>query len=179
MIARLLSITSAVILSLTIISSADAQSKPTTRPSSQPAKKAWSPRKDCAGDYGKGLSNGKRPTPSLKALLSDTKKYEGKTIRVQGTIQDVCQKKGCWLLLTSDKKTMRVRFKDYKFFVPTNAKGYIVTLEGHAKATEISEKMAKHYAEESGDKEASKKIKGPQKTVAFTATGLKLEKPKK
>ena len=116
---------------------------------------------------------------SLKALLKDTKKHEGKPIRVKGKIQDVCQKKGCWLLLTSDKKTMRVRFKDYKFFVPTNAKGYTVILEGQAKATEISEKLAKHYAEESGNKEAAKKIKGPQKTVAFTATGLRLEKPKK
>lgn len=167
---------SAALLALSLTFAAQAQD---SRPSSRPAQKPWTPRKDCSGPYGAGLSKKKLPTPSLKELLKDTKKYEKKTIRVKGKIQDVCQKKGCWLLLTSDKKTMRVRFKDYKFFVPTNAKGYVVTLEGTAVATEISEKLAKHYAEESGDKEAAKKIKGPQKTVAFTATGIKLEKPKK
>ena len=166
----------ALFVSVAVFNDALAQD---SRPSSRPAAKPWTPRKDCSGNYGAGLSKKKLPSVTLKALLKDTKKFEKKTIRVKGTIQDVCQKKGCWLLLTSDKKTMRVRFKDYKFFVPTNAKGYVVTLEGSAVATEISEKLAKHYAEESGDKEAAKKIKGPQKTVAFTATGIKLEKPKK
>ena len=166
----------ALFLSLALCGTAQAQSRPTSKPA---AKKPWTPRKDCSGTYGAGLSKKKLQSVTLKKLLKNTKKFEDKTIRVKGTIQDVCQKKGCWLLLTSDKKTMRVRFKDYKFFVPTNAKGYVVTLEGQAKATEISEKMAKHYAEESGDKEAAKKIKGPQKTVAFTATGIRLEKPKK
>lgn len=166
----------ALVVSVALCGSAQAQD---SRPSSRPAAKPWTPRKDCSGSYGAGLSKKKVTKVTLKALLKDTKKFEKKTIRVTGKIQDVCQKKGCWLLLTSNKKTMRVRFKDYKFFVPTNAKGYVVTLEGTAEATEISEKLAKHYAEESGDKEAAKKIKGPQKTVAFTATGIQLKKPKK
>jgi len=152
--------------------------EPESKPTSRPAAKPWSPRADCSGSYGAGLSKGKVAEVTLAELVKNPKKYEGKAIRVKGSVKDVCSKKGCWLMLSDGKNAIRVRFKDYKFFVPTNAKGYEVVVEGLAKEGTISEKMAKHYAEESGDKEAAKKIKGPQKAVSFTATGVQLSKKK-
>lgn len=170
----------ALSLALVLVSAGGFAIAQDSRPTSKPSKaKPWTPRKDCSGSYGAGLSKAKLDTVKLKTLMDKPKKYAGKKIRVQGVIQDVCQKKGCWLLLRAGKKTMRVRFKDYKFFVPTNSKKYVVTLEGSAKEITISEEMAKHYAEEGGDKEAAKKIKGPQKTLLFMAEGLKISKPKK
>lgn len=151
-------------------------SRPTSRPTEQPG----APRKDCTGSYGAGLKDKSARTVTLAALIKNPKAFEGKTIRVTAKIEDVCTKKGCWMVLVDGKNHMRVRFKDYKFFVPKNSAGYIATVEGTAKLTTISEEMAKHYAEESGDKEAAKAIKGPQTGVAFTATGVTMVKaPKK
>lgn len=158
--------------------SAQAHDHSTTKPTSQPARKPWAPRSDCSGTYGQVT---KTPFTNVKlsALLKNPTKYRAKLVRVQGVVKDVCRKKGCWLLLGDGKRVMRIRFKGYSFFVPVNSKGYRVSVYGFAKKTTISEKMAKHYAEESGDKAAVKRIKGPQKTVAFTADWVELSKAKR
>ena len=136
----------------------------------------WSPREDCSGSYGAGLSKAKLPTLSLKDFARRHAEFEGKKLRVTAPIQSVCRKKGCWVLLAQDGVTMRIRFKDYKFFLPTNSKGYIATVEGVGKLTMIPEDVARHYAEDAGDLEGAKKIKGPQKGYAFMANGAALKK---
>lgn len=151
-----------------------ASPKPTTRPSSRPSI-PWAPRADCTGIYGH-KSNQKAPRVGLAALFKSPHAYKGKLIQVSGVVADVCRKKGCWLLLKSGKQVMRVRFKGYSFFVPTNSKGYKVTVTGYAAKTTIPEHIARHYAEESGDKSALKKIKGPQQTVSFMADWVSLRK---
>lgn len=138
----------------------------------------WSPRKDNTGFYGfKNKEKAQKVT--LAKLMTDTDKYKGKFVEVKGKVRDVCRKKGCWLMLTDGKHLMRVRFKGYKFFVPTNSTGYGVIVRGYGRRATISARLAKHYAEESGDKAAAKKITGPQRVVAFTAHSVRLFKLKK
>ncbi|RMF06268.1 MAG: DUF4920 domain-containing protein [Candidatus Neomarinimicrobiota bacterium] len=75
-------------------------------------------------------------TPTLKTavpvqqVLSNPDEYNSREILVKGTIQEVCQMKGCWLSLAAEGKTMVVRFKDYAFFVPKDIAGRTVTVQG-------------------------------------------------
>jgi hypothetical protein len=97
-----------------------------------------------------------------------------KPILVRGTINDVCQRRGCWLMVTDGVEEMRVTFKDYAFFVPTDSDGRNVFIEGVVTEEEISEGAAKHYASESmtADSASVDAIKGPQKIVTMVASAV-------
>ena len=73
--------------------------------------------------------------------------------KVQGTIKEVCTKKGCWMTLDlGDEKDLMVRFKDYGFFMPLDAKGDVI-INGFATISETSVEDLKHYAEDAGASE--------------------------
>ena len=141
----------------------------------QADQKPWSPRADCSGLYGTA-SNASAQSVSLAELMKEPKKYQGKLVSVKANVRDVCQRKGCWMVLQDGTNLMRVRFKGYKFFIPKNCKGYISKVVGTAREATIPVKLARHYAEESLDKDAVKKITGPQKVIAFTAHYVVLSK---
>ncbi|MCA9523358.1 MAG: DUF4920 domain-containing protein [Myxococcales bacterium] len=167
-----------VALSIAIIAVATSSvsAEPTSRPTQRPTTKTpWAPRTDCTGIYGLPVKTRLR-TVELAELMRDPASFAADRLEIRGVVQDVCRKKGCWLLLKSGKHVMRVRFVRYSFFVPTNSKGYGVTVYGRAKVTMIPERLARHYAEESGDPQKAKTIKGPQKTVVFTADWVSLYK---
>lgn len=84
-------------------------------------------------------------------LIKNSGIFKGQTVATTGTIKQVCQKKGCFFMLPAgDDKNIRVIFKDYKFFIPTDAAGSKVQLKGILKVKELSEDQAKHYVEDSG-----------------------------
>ncbi|MDR8390725.1 DUF4920 domain-containing protein [Aliifodinibius sp. S!AR15-10] len=58
---------------------------------------------------------------------------EGNRIKVQGTVTAVCDKVGCWAQFeTEDDQKIRVKFKDYSFFIPTESAGRMMIVEGTA-----------------------------------------------
>lgn len=167
------------LLTLIIISSpilAEDKQAPTTRPTSKPSKKAkrspFPPLGAPAGVFGAGVQL-KKPM-RLADAAKQLDKLKNKVIRLDGQIMDVCKKKGCWMVFRDGKVQLRVKFKGYKFFVPRDAHKRRAIVQGVLSAKTISEAMAKHYAEESGNPEAAKKIKGPQKVLAFMATGVEI-----
>ena len=108
--------------------------------------------------------------------MKDPDAWSGKTVKTEGTVSAVCQEKGCWMVLKSGEKSVRVRFKDYAFFVPKDAAGATAVLEGVFTVKTVPEATAKHYAEETpGGKPAE--IKGDQKELSFLASGVELAKP--
>jgi hypothetical protein len=79
--------------------------------------------------------------------------------------------------------SIRVRFKNYGFFLPTDSSGRTAYVEGVVKIEMLSEKQARHYASESeaSESEASESnsgeaesIHGPQREVGFVASGVRL-----
>lgn len=87
----------------------------------------------------------------LTTLAGELKSSDSVQVKVKATIDEVCQMKGCWMTLkTEDGSTVRVTFKDYGFFVPKDAGGREVILEGVATAKEMDEATARHYAEDAG-----------------------------
>jgi len=125
------------------------------------------------GHFGATFTDTK--TVALKDVIENVDKYSGKTIKVEGEITDVCQAKGCWLVVTDGERAMRVKFKDYGFFVPTNASGKKVILEGIVENKTISEMHAQHLAQESKEKVDPSTIKGPQQVIMIIATGVEIK----
>jgi hypothetical protein len=70
-----------------------------------------------------------------------------------------------------------VKFKDYGFFVPLDAAGKEVVMNGKAFVEELSVDEQKHYAMDKGaSKEEIEKITSPKKTLRFEADGVLIEK---
>lgn len=99
-------------------------------------------------------------------------------IKVTGPIEDVCQKKGCWMNMNiGNNQSMRVRFKDYAFFLPKDAAGKTVFIEGVAFTDTTSVTELQHYAEDGGkSKEEIAKITEPEINISFEANGVILKK---
>ncbi len=129
--------------------------------------------------FGKQITSEKAITSEV--LLSKFRELKvGDTIHVKfaSTIKEVCSKKGCWMKLPlNDKTETMVRFKDYGFFMPLDAKGKEVVLNGKAFVKETSVKELQHYAEDAGkSKEEIAKITEPKTEFAFEADGVLMKK---
>ena len=56
--------------------------------------------------------------------VTDLEAWRGDEVMLEGWVGEVCAKKGCWMRMQDDLgDSVLVRFKDYGFFVPRNARG--------------------------------------------------------
>lgn len=115
---------------------------------------------------------------AVDQLISKLAGKDSISIKLSGTIEDVCQKKGCWMNLNiGNGQSMKVKFKDYAFFVPKDAAGKTVFIEGYAYNDTISVANLKHYAEDAGEsKEEIAKITQPEISISFEANGVIIKK---
>lgn len=92
-------------------------------------------------------------------------------------MRQACTNKGCWMELAAAPKGpgVRVRFKDYGFFVPTNSAGAMAKVEGEVKVAELSEGEAAHWASEGA--QISRGSDGKAREVQLIATGVELRRP--
>ncbi|MEM1001884.1 MAG: DUF4920 domain-containing protein [Bacteroidota bacterium] len=97
-------------------------------------------------------------------------------VKTVGKIVDVCSKKGCWMKLDmGNDDIVRVTFKDYGFFVPTDADGEVI-INGKAYVSETSVDDLKHFAEDAGKtQEEIDAITEPEFTYSFEADGVLLK----
>lgn len=98
-------------------------------------------------------------------------------LKVSGVVESVCQVKGCWIQVKlSDGETMRVKFKDYGFFVPKDIAGRTVVMEGEAKIKTTPVAELQHYAQDAGkSKEEIANITQPKRELSFVADGVLLK----
>lgn len=111
---------------------------------------------------------------SLDQLVTELERagtYQGK---IRGEIKEACTKKGCWISMElPGGEHMRVTFKDYGFFVPTNSQGFPIVLEGVATFTETDVETLKHFAEDQGkSQEEIDQIMSPKRELTFEASGV-------
>jgi hypothetical protein len=99
-------------------------------------------------------------------------------VKIAGKIEEVCQKKGCWMTMNiGNDKTMQVKFRDYAFFVPKDASGKEVVIEGVAFTDTVPVAELRHYAEDGGkSKEEIEKITEPEISISFEANGVIVKK---
>ena len=112
---------------------------------------------------------------AVDTVVANPEKFAGKTILVKGKITSVCKKKGCWLQLgntSTPEKLVRVRMKDYGFFVPLDCDGQTAVIEGVFSRKVLQEKMVKHYEEDAG-KDPSK-VSGTREELSLLANGISI-----
>ena len=109
-------------------------------------------------------------------LVPKMAKTDSLAAKVTGKVGAVCQAKGCWMSLVSEKPgmpEMRVTFKDYAFFMPKNLAGKRVVIDGYAYVDVTSVDELRHYAEDAGKtKDEIARITEPKREVAFEAAGV-------
>ena len=88
---------------------------------------------------------------SLTDAVASSGELAGKEIVIETTIAQVCQKKGCFFIAKEGDAVARVSFKDYGFFIPTDASNKTVALAGQIERREVSAEQAAHYAADLGD----------------------------
>ncbi len=111
---------------------------------------------------------------ALLAAMAGKTEMDG--VKVKGKIETVCQVKGCWMTMVSEKPNQApifVKFKDYGFFVPKDLSGKNVVMEGKAFYETTSVEELKHYAEDEGlSKEKIDAITQPKEELKFLSTGV-------
>ena len=100
------------------------------------------------------------------------------TTTLLGTVNEVCQAKGCWMTIAAgDDREMMVKFKDYGFFVPKDISGREVIMNGMAYYQTTSVDELRHYAEDAGKSDAEiAQITEPKRELRFLADGVQLVK---
>ena len=97
-------------------------------------------------------------------------------VKLVGKASAVCQAKGCWMTLpTADGKEMRVRFRDYAFFVPKDLSGHEVVVSGWAYRSTVLKSELQHYAQDAGktDQEVAA-ITQDEQQLTFIADGVRV-----
>ncbi|QJX48497.1 DUF4920 domain-containing protein [Hymenobacter taeanensis] len=122
--------------------------------------------------YGEAISaSGAQPIATLQQVLGSR---DSAQVKLVGTADAVCQAKGCWLTMkTPDGQPMRVRFKDYAFFVPKDIAGKTVIINGWAHRETVPVSDLQHYAQDAGKStQEVAAITEPEQQYTFEADGV-------
>jgi hypothetical protein len=129
-----------------------------------------------AGDptvYGERPAKGKAIT--LADLLADPESYVGKTVKVEGRIDDVCPKMGCWIDIAQKDQKIRFKVQDGVIEFGTDTKGHDVIAEGIVTRIELDHDQAigwaRHLAEEKNELFDPASVKGPMTIYQLNGTG--------
>jgi hypothetical protein len=124
-------------------------------------------------DAAEALSN-----EEMSAMYASLKEGDTIEVKFKSAINEVCQKKGCWMTLgLAEEKEAFVKFKDYEFFVPMNAQEKDVIVKGKAFVSVESVDDLKHYAKDAGKSQAAiDSIVAPKVTYSFMADGVLIAK---
>ncbi|GIV41594.1 MAG: hypothetical protein KatS3mg034_0904 [Vicingaceae bacterium] len=111
--------------------------------------------------------------------IEQLKEKDSVYVKIVSIIDEVCQKKGCWMdLKVNDTSYITVRFVDYSFFVPKDAAGREAVVEGWLKADTLSVEELRHYASDAGQsQEEINNIIKPEISYELMAHGVLIKKP--
>ena len=93
---------------------------------------------------------------SISQILDDPQEFLGDTVLVNGTIIDVCKKRGCWMEIASDSsfQSIKIKVKDGEIVFPLSAKGNSALVEGVVEQLVFTKEevieMEQHQADEHG-----------------------------
>ncbi len=116
-----------------------------------------SPLLQASQSFGPAFDFSKSTPVTVAQVLAQPANYLQHPFTVQGKIDAVCQKKGCWMQFATaaDQPTFRLKVKDGDMEFPVSAKGKTAYAYGTLKAKpmtlEQSKTYLKHRAEEQGE----------------------------
>ncbi len=107
---------------------------------------------------------------SISAALEQDDAWTGRYAKFEGRVTEVCQNRGCWLVLADGDRHARV-FTGHRFFLPKDFRGDAVIYGRLGKRT-LSEAFARHLAEDGGRDPAA--VSGEQVEYRIDARSIQL-----
>ncbi|GGW84308.1 DUF4920 domain-containing protein [Alteromonas halophila] len=95
------------------------------------------------------------PEVSMATLFEESERYTHTPFRLTTRVAKVCQKKGCFFIAQSGESMMRVSFRDYGFFIPTDSSAKTVTLAGQLTKRTMTPEQAAHYRQDLGEPDSN------------------------
>lgn len=133
-------------------------------------------------EYGTGVSL-EEATP-VSTLLADPESWAGETVRVEGEVQEVCPKAGCWLSIVPAEgaSPLRVKVEDGEIVFPLSARGQDASAQGVVEVHDMSREQytgwLRHLAEEREEEFDPETVgDGPYRQIQVKAVGAKLCPP--
>jgi len=103
-----------------------------------------------AGDAGYGAAMTQEKTTAIADILDDPDSFKGSTVKVEGTVTEMCAHKGCWLVLDDGEgHTLLAKSTGDKVAVSEDATGRKALVEGVV-VVEYKAKPDKHDEGEEG-----------------------------
>jgi len=126
---------------------------------------------------GEALEKGIKYT-SIERALKDPSQFADKKVAVTGIVVRSCKKEGCWAEVADmvGGKSIRVTFGDHKFFIPVNAAGMNIKLQGVFVTRTLDKEHVDHLINDDGAKFESRNEDGSVTEVSFDAVGVELSK---
>ena len=110
------------------------------------------------------------PRVNLISLMKEPSKKIGQKFLISTKVAKVCQKKGCFFIAQQNETIVRVSFKDYSFFIPTDSTNKDVLLAGELVIKNMSIEQAEHFNSDLG---LSNKLK-PGEVYEIVAEGIQI-----
>jgi hypothetical protein len=113
----------------------------------------------------------------ISAILDDPQAFVGKKVLVKGMIVEVCEMRGCWMDLASDRayEKLQIKVEDGVIVFPLSARGKTAVAEGTVEELQLTYEealeAARHRAEEHGLEFDPSTVTGPETTYRIWATG--------
>jgi hypothetical protein len=70
----------------------------------------------------------------IAELAKDPGQFSGKKVRIEGTVKDVCQGKGCWVEVEASGASFLARSLNEKVLLPKDCKGWSIVVQGVVRA---------------------------------------------
>ena len=105
------------------------------------------PAAPASASYGEAFADG--TVVPVSAAIAAFDEHAGEPRRYSGRITEVCQAKGCWMMLEDDGQVARVMFGDHAFSLPKEATGTAV-VHGVLERRELTPAQVEHLSGDSG-----------------------------
>ncbi len=131
-----------------------------------------------ATSYGKPLTV--KDVTKVSDILAHPDQYQGKRVKVEGAVVDVCKMRGCWIKIGGDKDFESLTFKvdDGVITFPVTARGKTALVEGVVSVSTLSvedqKKQGEHLAKEQGQAFDPASVKGPKTVVMLKGEGAQI-----
>jgi hypothetical protein len=111
---------------------------------------------------------------TLTQAISQLDSTAESLVKIQGQITEVCQAKGCWMILVDGDTYARVTFEDYGFFVPIETSMQRSVVYGVLTESVLTGAQADHYAQDAGS-QSTLALEGEVREYSIVARSVQLE----
>ena len=114
------------------------------------------------------------PALTLSEAITQLDSGVDSMVKVQGQVTEVCQAKGCWMILVDGDQYARITFEDYGFFVPIETSMQRGVVYGVLSEHVLSGQEAEHYARDAGA-QSTLELEGQVREYSLVARAVQLE----